>query len=259
MIALWLGGARCVWDDLRRASQLVGRADTVVVACNFAGIEFSGRLDVWVTLHPEAFQPWRASRADLGLNADYRAITHKPHPPTRSEVVPQGWYGSSGLYMAQVALEVLGVDGVILCGVPMEAAGQHIQTPGAWANPDVYRPAFLEAKASGADIRSMSGWTAEVLGRPDAEWLASHGIAPPVDANQLLQSQSRRTDPMRIQMKRDRTLTLEDRRTSVKFRAGWVGTTKREWGDQLVADGDAIEVKGAAAPDANGVRDDEAG
>lgn len=242
MIALCLGGARSVWDDLRRARLLIGQAETIIVACNFAGIEFDGHLDAWVTVHPEAFGPWRASRADLGLNADYRAITHKAHPATRTEVVPQTWYGSSGLYMAQVALEVLGADGVILCGVPMEAAGQHIQTPGDWAKPDVYRPAFLEAKASGANIRSMSGWTSEVLGRPDAEWLEGQGIEPPAEVEALLKPEVRSTEPMQIEMKRDRTLTLEDRRVSVKFRKGWTGTTKREWGKQLVADGDAVDL-----------------
>lgn len=48
---------------------------------------------------------------------------------------------------------------------------------------------------------------------------------------------------MRISVKRKRLFTPpEDRRLTVRFDAGTDVTTKRAWGDRLVADGDAEEV-----------------
>lgn len=173
MIALCLGGARSVWDDFATARDLTRNANTVVIACNFAGIEYEGRLDVWATLHHEMFQAWRQLRAERGYNTDYRAIIHEKgrHVPD-AEIVPHGWYGSSGLYMAQVALEALGCTGAILCGVPMDEEAGHIHWPGDWKHTHRYRGGVEQAKADGANIRSMSGWTAGVLGRPTPEWLS---------------------------------------------------------------------------------------
>lgn len=47
---------------------------------------------------------------------------------------------------------------------------------------------------------------------------------------------------MRVRILRDRIFTPEDRRTSVAYKAGMELTVKREWGDILVADGDAEEI-----------------
>lgn len=54
---------------------------------------------------------------------------------------------------------------------------------------------------------------------------------------------------MRIEVLRDRILTPADRRVAVRFKAGWIGTTKRAWGARLVADGDAVELPPPARED----------
>lgn len=173
-IALCLGGSLSVWDDFEAAKEIVGADPYIVVACNFAGVQYGGRLDAFVTLHPEMFDPWREERAALGRNTDYRAVVHaRKKIASAVKVHKQTWNGSSGLYMAQVALELLGARGAILCGVPMEPEGGHIHWPGRWDFVNRYRPAFLEAKRKRAPIRSMGGWTAETLGRPDRAWLES--------------------------------------------------------------------------------------
>lgn len=57
---------------------------------------------------------------------------------------------------------------------------------------------------------------------------------------------------MRIRMLRDRDFTpAEDRRVTVAYRAEWAGTVKRAWGEQMVAEGDAVEI-GADAPGEDG-------
>lgn len=175
MIALCLGGATNVWNDLAAARDLTRNASTIVVACNFAGIHYDGRLDAWITLHPELFRPWRQQRAERGLNTNYRPVIHAASRQVPdAEIVPHGWYGSSGLYMAQVALQHMGARGAILCGVPMEAEGMHIHWPGEWQHKQTpkYREGFEQAKAEGANIRSMSGWTRGLFGAPDSRWVA---------------------------------------------------------------------------------------
>lgn len=56
---------------------------------------------------------------------------------------------------------------------------------------------------------------------------------------------------MRIRVKRDRDYTPPDNRMmTVAFRRDQETTTKREWGDALVADGDAEEIESPAKADA---------
>lgn len=175
MIAICLGGAQSVWSELEQAKALIGDRPHIVGCCNFAGIAYPGHLDFWATLHPERFQPWRDERAAKGLNTDYRAFIYTIKDQSAGEVLPYRWYGSSGLYMAQVALEAMGCDGVILCGVPMDDTGGHIHHGHVWDHAHHYRAAFERAKAENAPIRSMSGWSADLFGRPDEEWLNGLG------------------------------------------------------------------------------------
>jgi hypothetical protein len=55
----------------------------------------------------------------------------------------------------------------------MDEEAGHIHWPGNWTHKHTprYRAGVEAAKADGANIRSMSGWTAGILGRPDARWI----------------------------------------------------------------------------------------
>ncbi len=170
-VAVCLGGAKSVWSDLARARPLLGDRPCLIVACNYAGIAFPGHLDAWATLHPERFDAWREERGRTGRNTDYRAFVHAAGGEAETEILAYCRYGSSGLYMAQVAIEAMGAGGAILCGVPMDDTGEHIHWPGAWVASHHYRAAFVEAHAAGLPIRSMSGWTAELFGTPDRAWI----------------------------------------------------------------------------------------
>lgn len=49
---------------------------------------------------------------------------------------------------------------------------------------------------------------------------------------------------MRVRFDRDRNWTPpEERRITVAYKKGMELTVKREWGDQMVEDGDAIEIE----------------
>lgn len=176
MIALALGGAVGVWNDLAAAQAILAGRPYLTIACNDAGAHYPGHLDTWVTLHPEQFHTWRQRRAKMGGNADYRTFTRLGgRSTTDAEIVSERWPGSSGLYMAQIGLDRLGATGVILCGVPLDPDQDHFHRPGAWTDAERYRQGFkAAAKVIGPHLRSMSGWTAQLLGTPSGEWLTQH-------------------------------------------------------------------------------------
>ena len=169
MIAAILGGAVGVWSQLAKLREV---ADvSLVVACNDAGVTYPGHLDGWATLHPEKFGTWRARRRG---NGDYRAFSIKlAHGCGDTEIVPERWRGSSGLYAAQIALDEFGADKAVLCGVPLIAKDRHFfDRNNEWSDAENYRKGFQAALPVIRDrVRSMSGWTRELLGEPSPEWL----------------------------------------------------------------------------------------
>lgn len=169
MLAAVLGGARGVWAELAELEAMIGRRPDLIVATNDAGVVYPGRLDAWATLHHERFAEWRRRRTG---NTDYRAFIHAPHVAVQADVVPDRWSGSSGLYAAQVALSHLGARGVVLCGVPLDADRAHFFNGAPWTDADVFRRGFEAAlPVIRETVRSMSGWTRDLLGFPDPQWL----------------------------------------------------------------------------------------
>jgi hypothetical protein len=168
-VALVIGSAGCVWDDAAAALEL-GEFQGVV-GCNLAAIYWPGQMDAWVTLHFEKFNLWAERRRRARL------------PPHRSEIglkqtlphfAGQTSVGSSGLYALKVALIDLGYERAVLCGVPMSHEAAHFDDPKPWKSAHVYRKGWLEALPEIKDrARSMGGWSAELLGRPGADWIAN--------------------------------------------------------------------------------------
>lgn len=174
-IAFILGGHPCVFEDMDKALARLGPIPHLVIAANYAGVSYPGRLDAWVSLHPYLFESMRAERAAMGLNTDYRAFTTPPEwaERTGAEFLPYRWRGaSSGIYAAQAALDIYCAKPLLL-GVPLDACGPHIRHKGRF-DYEQYREHFLNVDAGErAHVRSMSGWTAEQTGTPDLHWLMS--------------------------------------------------------------------------------------
>ncbi len=184
-IALVLGGAACLWPDLYRATAL-GEFDGVV-ACNDAAAAYPGRLDAAVSLHAEKLPLWLARRARRRFRRPARVIANLEALHSRPAVVAgithhvefrfdgQDLTGSSGLFALKVALVDLGFDRAVLCGVPMDGGQGHFNDPAPWDEAAKYRAGWAQALPEiGGRARSMSGWTAEILGRPDATWIGGH-------------------------------------------------------------------------------------
>lgn len=162
--ALVVGGASCVWDDLRALGPWAG----LVVAINDAIAVYPHRIDHAATLHPEKLAGWCEERARRGGNPDY--LTWSRKAPEVVDRVLTGWNGgSSGLFAVGVALEA-GAERVVLTGVPLDAR-PHFWDAEAWEACNLYRAGW-EKRADELRGRafSCSGWTRELLG-PPAEML----------------------------------------------------------------------------------------
>lgn len=160
MIAAVLGGASGGFDELAA----LGPVDAVY-AVNDAASEYPGELAAFVTLHPEKLHKWLPLRsAPTG-----EVIAHEAHPLVTRAVdyrfPGMNASGSSGLFATKIALEA-GADRVVLCGVPMDAVRAHYFDPTAWSEVEAFRDAWHIALPHLSKVRSMSGWTAELLGKP---------------------------------------------------------------------------------------------
>lgn len=155
MIAVVLGGAACLWDDLRALGPFAG----AVVAVNQAGVYYPYRVDHWATLHPENLPHWMRQRAIRGRSVDVEVW---------ADPVP-GWEtGSSGLHAVKCALD-RGYAPVVLCGVPMDS-GAHFHDASPWPVADEHWPTWLDrANEMRGRVFSMSGRTRDLLGAPS--WL----------------------------------------------------------------------------------------
>jgi hypothetical protein len=172
--AVVLGGALGVWDELAEARKLC--TFDLVIAVNNAGRDFEGRVDHWATLHAAKMPVWVAERERAGhppagalWTATYKGRRLGAKVDLPFETL-DWWSGSSGLLGAQVGLHVAGQ--VVLCGIPMEPWGAHYDKPGPWREAEKYRKGWrAHMNEMRGGVKSMSGWTAEHLGRPTREWI----------------------------------------------------------------------------------------
>lgn len=199
MIAIVLGGAPSVWGEAAEAQAFLGNRRHLVAAANLAGIHWAGRLDGLASLHTDLIGGWIAQRCG---NKDVRLFT--------PDVVPERWPGSSGLYAAQIALFEMGASGVILCGVPMDSEAGHFTGRTPWESTTSYRQAFAQTLPEiGGRVRSMSGWTAELFGRPAPAWIDAIDKLRPLGASR---PQHLRTTMHRITNRSDTTQRFNARR-----------------------------------------------
>lgn len=169
LTALILGGADTLEADRAGAEALF--TPDLIIACNHAGRDQSGRIDHWATMHPELFPRWITARAALG-HPPAGQLWHAKHrvPGVDSRPVT-AWGGSSGMLCVCVAFE-LGCSHVVLAGVPMLKTARHYDDQRHWTEAAQYWPSWeRRAPEMIGRVRSMSGWTLKLLGAPTREWL----------------------------------------------------------------------------------------
>lgn len=175
--ALVLGGAAGVWEEIERAKSMA--EFQIVVATNHAGRDYEGEVDHWVSFHPNLFPTWLAARSAAGRPPAkflWSGIHKGRHVGANQRGLALNYTdsvgGSSGLLATLVALRETAAERIVLCGIPMMPEAEHYDRPGAWEDAKNYLKAWKDQKAALiGKVRSMSGWTKDLLGEPDAEWM----------------------------------------------------------------------------------------
>lgn len=173
-----MGGGHTLLSDLARVAEM-GLQYDAVFACNDAGAEWAGPLEGWVTLHPEKLHKWVAKRQANGYEPARRLYAHRAHKA--GQHMPEGIRatsfsfpgqksaGSSGCFVAKVALVDCGFDQVVLCGIPMTQS-PHFFDDKDWRSANGFRRQWFHIDRRYLHrMRSMSGWTRVLLGAPD-DW-----------------------------------------------------------------------------------------
>lgn len=175
--ALVLGGAANVWQDAE-AARLLFKPD-LVIAVNTIGTVWTGQFDVWCSYHCGLLRTWRILRERNGLEPAKEHWTCAPNVPLDKDVqvfrMPDGKLlgGSSGLVATYIALLEKKATHVVLAGVPMEPSGAHWDDKKRkeWADALPFRKHWEHRKNQLIHVRSLSGWTRDLLGEPTKEWL----------------------------------------------------------------------------------------
>jgi hypothetical protein len=180
--AVIFGRAAGVWDELAAAREMFEFDATIAVGS--AGVDYPGWIDIWVSFHCELFEHWRRERALRGYTlveacAFWSNIQPGHGPRSRlpvSRVLCEG--GSSGLVACIVATEGLGIQKVVLAGIPMEEARGQYDTGKPWDEATNHQQ-FWEQNLHRikGKVRSMSGWTQQLLGAPTPEWFYEQRFA----------------------------------------------------------------------------------
>lgn len=172
---LVFGAAAGVGEEIAAAQAIM--SFDLVVAVKRYGCEYPGRIDHWVSFHPEFFEEWIAIRARRGYPpaGAYWASNYKGSglrgerwPFYLQRVNCEG--GSSGFIGVAVARKE-GATKIVLAGIPMDGERGHFNKPGPWKEAIIHRQAWVDhyPQLQGV-VRSMSGWTREVFGAPEEEW-----------------------------------------------------------------------------------------
>jgi hypothetical protein len=171
-VALVLGGAQCLHDDIAAAEKLF--KPDIIMAVKDIGITWP-HIDYWATFHPERLPKELGERRAAGLPDPKAIYSYHMRIPKGLGIeirVMKTKGGSSGLLGTEAALLV--ADKVVLVGIPLDPKQQHYRRPkkGGWPPATMYRRTWTAEYPKLKDrVRSMSGWTRELLGAPTEEWL----------------------------------------------------------------------------------------
>jgi len=176
---LIVGGGKCVWDDYFAAMELI-QAEWPIMCVNDIAYQFKVRpITHAVSVHPKLLPPVNIIRHEKSMLEHVTTHSHVHHPGVSYEWPIENVGGTSGLFAVKVAI-VMGYTKILLCGIPMDGTGHYFDPPDAKANHtdsfdgmgqlqpwhDAARSKYVQER-----VRSMSGRTASVLGKPTKEWV----------------------------------------------------------------------------------------
>jgi hypothetical protein len=175
-VALIVGCAPCWEDDLNRFKTICSEFDVFAIGLD---CPYKEEIKYFVTYHIEDIEAYKRKRT-----GDYKIISHtndfikysrerrkKPEwANTNVDIVypHQAPSGSSSLLGTKAALFKLGYNKVVLIGCPMDT-GNLLNKKKSYS---VFQKGWLYFKSDLiGKVKSMSGWTRELLGEPTKEWI----------------------------------------------------------------------------------------
>lgn len=174
-VAVIAGSAECLWNDRDELLKImaIDRGVIVDVACiNHTAIHWPNAFKFWISWHTELF-------AELKDRVSCGPITIGPDDTIEvayMKTFPGFMASDSSLYAVKVLLD-MDYDRIILCGVPLDNTRKFYDAPGAelpqHASSNIQKAWKFEAKSFNDRVRSMSGNTMRLLGKPTEKWLCS--------------------------------------------------------------------------------------
>ena len=174
-IALVTGIAPCLYDDLHAVDDLIGIEYCDILAVGMDAVDkFDYPIKYLVSYHVETDLDEANSRRKKKIgHVDYQVVGHVLKAqykkgvklPLADFVMPyEPPSGSSALLACFFAIQQ-GYDKIVLCGCPLMGANKN----------DISYSGFQTGWTKHKDVvlykvKSMSGWTAEFLGKPTPEW-----------------------------------------------------------------------------------------
>jgi len=161
-----IGSAPNWIQDLNNLCMIVD--DFSVMAIGMS-CKYEGNVDYFATYHTKDLPVYRKKREQADLNTDYKIITHddkvKDRIDTPQIIIPYKPPSGSSALLGTFAAIKLGYEKIILCGCPLEGVNAKKSSY------QQFRKGWIHhTKDVIKYTRSMSGWTKELLGSPDAEW-----------------------------------------------------------------------------------------
>lgn len=188
---LIIGGAKSVYEDLEYLQNMVNpyKLDDVfyIHLINDQIHTWPHRVDFYSSLHGEKVEKWFEERKKKRNQWNFITFIHRIHKWKDQSYcnmdireVKDKWRGSSGLYAVQVTHEQLGLDKMILAGIPMSDESNLFREEDSWSQFAKYRKGWNHVQKlvkNGnminifENVRSTSGWTADKLGKPTKEFI----------------------------------------------------------------------------------------
>jgi hypothetical protein len=181
---LILGGGKGLWEDYFAAREVMPSSHIMCV--NDIAAQFKAeKIQHAVSLHHRLLPAVCIMRKEKGMLE--KVCRHSSSRGAREDSADVYWCmqnggGTSGLFATKIAI-AMGSKHIILCGLPIDSSGHYFDPP----TPEDNRTTkFAENHSSFAEwrdmkksklvmsrVRSMSGNTGNLFGKPTKEWVQS--------------------------------------------------------------------------------------
>jgi len=167
---LIVGPAPCLHEDLASLEELDsgfrmndgGDYDVMAIGLDMA--EYVGRIKHVVTYHPYELPDFRKRREAVGGNQDYETHSHEQFDGLVNRLWPYIKPSGSSAMLGIEAGMGMGYKRIVVAGCPLIDRKYTVTCD--------FRPGWTTRFDKIKDaVRSMSGWTRDLLGAPTEEWM----------------------------------------------------------------------------------------